>query len=220
MDWNNNYSWNPLLEDVMVAEQQRKQFGAWVTPLSGWWTTVLDQSAMNLFKWRTGIVKIVDLFWIRDDSGLSIRNLYNVAVLKKYGMLEERNWKYLDEVVARCYSKGMELSHKELLDGVGYVVKIAEMPEDKGPIVDPYDAIDVAAVTKPVEIEAKSMAGNMDMAIVEVDLNIKNVDIPSLDALPIEQVRSIYKRVTGKWISPATKNNKQRFIDKLILLNK
>jgi hypothetical protein len=46
-------------------------------------------------------------------------------------------------------------------------------------------------------------------------MSIGMVDIEALKDMKIEDVRSIYKRVTGKGISIKVKNDKQRFIDKL-----
>ena len=76
-----------------------------------------------------------------------------------------------------------------------------------------YETIDIKAVLAPPVPE--SNVHSQETQRVRQDMTIGMVDIDSLKYKVIEDVQLIYKRVTGKGISPMTRNNKQRFIDKL-----
>jgi hypothetical protein len=79
---------------------------------------VVDEPTMKLFKRKTGLFKIVEMFGIRDDSGLTIRRMNDMRFLKNFGLLEERNREYLQQVLDICAEKGVEIYGTEELDAI------------------------------------------------------------------------------------------------------
>ena len=215
MELSNEMFARPMDEDDRIAAQQRSEFDQWVAPLRTVGTMVLTDKSMWAFKKRVWIYKIVDLFGIRDDSWLTIRRMNDMRFLQKFGVLEKNNWKYLQEVIDICKEKWVELYWTELLKEIGF-----DMKNDKVDTVTDYVPVDIESVMEEHITEEVPEWNNKakwvtELKKVDQDLSIDMVDIDGLEYLDIADVKLIYKRVTGKWISPNRRNDKQWFIDKL-----
>lgn len=208
-----------LSKDIELANSQRRQFAPWAAALQGGWTIILDEWAtMNVFKERVGIFKICELFGMRDDSGLTIRKMNDIKFLKQFGMLEEKNWKYLTELIAICEDKGIELYNTQLLDEVWY--KLTKKEDISA--APAYEQVDIKQIMAPI-VEEETLVSNQWDAVtkkVEQDMTEDQLDLATIADMPLKDLQITYKRVTGKGISPKFRNDKQRFIDKLTELKK
>ena len=202
--------------DIAKAQAQRRDFSPWAMPLVWSPTLILDDTSMRIFKKRVGIFKICEIFGIRDDSWLTIRRMNDMRFLKKFWLLEEKNWKYLDEVISICNEKWVELYWTEILKDIWY-----KLPEEvKEP--DKYAPVDIKQIMAPVvdEVPEDTVKNQWDMVTkkMEKDMSIDMVDLDLLETTDLKDVQTIYKRVTWKGISPNFRNNKQWFIDQLTKL--
>lgn len=195
------------------ANQQRNEMDRLSAPMTGN-TVIVDDATMKLFKKKVWLFRIVEIFGIRDDSWLTIRRMNDMSFLKKFGVLEPKNWSYLTEVLEICKEKWIEIYHTEELDAIGYELKKEE------PLVQ-YAPVNIKEVMEdkveiPENPESKvHRQWTESTKKVKQDMNIDMVDIDALEDMSLQQIWSIYKRVTGKGISINVLNNKKRFIDKL-----
>ena len=214
MELTDGFMWDALSQDIALAQQQRSQMWKWVAPIKWPWTLIFEGWTMNLFKERVGLFKIVETFGIRDESGLTIRKLNDMKFIQKFWLLEERNWKYLDEIIATCKEKWVDLYNTELLAEVWYKLKVDEVAP-----THVYTPVDIGEVMKEVVTTPDPEGGSTQWLKktkkVAKDLDIKNVDLDALELMPLDDIHLIYKRVTGKWLSVNVMGNKERFVKKL-----
>ena len=217
MELNSELFGNAMSQEAEKANAQKRMFAEWAAPLQWGSMVVLDDWAtMWVFKARTWIFRICELFGMRDDSWLTIRKMNDMKFLKQFWVLEERNWKYLDEIIDICNEKWVELYNTAILAEVWYVMKKKESVIEYAPT---YAPINIEQVMAPVvgEEEQQSASTKWDEVTKKVlqDMDISMVDISALELMDVSDVQLIYKRVTGKWISPLYRNNKSRFVEKL-----
>lgn len=213
MDLTNDMFGSTLDAEQARANQQRSDMDKLSAPMTGG-TVIVDDATMKLFKKKVWLFKIVEVFGIRDDSGLTIRRMNDMAFLKKFGVLEPRNRAYLDEILEICKEKGIEIYHTDELDAIGYIWKKDEPKEQ-------YKTVDIKEIMEDkVEIpenpdSKRELQWDVKTKKVKQDMNIDLVDFELLPDMKLTDVHLIYKRVTGKGISIKVFNDKQRFIDKL-----
>ena len=93
----------------------------------------------------------------------------------------------------------MELYNTQLLDEVGY--KLTKKEEIS--TTPSYEQVDIKQIMAPAVEEKKEdtrvhLQGNATTKKVEQDMTIDEVNLETLNDMLIEDVRLIYKRVTGK----------------------
>lgn len=218
MDLSSGIFDSSLAKDVELANAQRRAFAPGVAPLQWAGTIILDDwPTMNVFKARIGIFKICEMFWIRDDSWLTIRKMNDMKFLKRFWLLEEKNWKYLQEIIDICNSKGVELYNTHMLAEVGFAYTEKE-EESSIPAYNPVDIKEIMAPAAPEEEDNNANKWDVITKKIEQDMTPDMINLEELEWLSLSDIQILFKRVTGKWISPKFRNDKEWFVKQLTAL--